>query len=375
MSGNESNDESAVEALEVEDVDFKLFTNLTIPRTQEMKDTTCVVLYCIEYDALFKVFDQSVAPSDSNPYLVKETVNVYRRFSEFITLQKVLEQHKHIRKALKGIKKPSSIQITAQNLLMFAGSSAKLDSSTIEFRRIFLKNFLQKLCNIESIAGLPEFQQFLAYGSDARIAFVKSKSHNISPLDINKVIYKGIKGVIGIMKTALPVEPQVGKIDPISSDRIPDNEKLTILTKVENNNTMQLEKKLNKWKENECDSTLINFSCSNEETTLINTDLRDHLSQDSSISEALGPRSRGDGCEANDVVGYDRSEVPEVSEESAINKIKVTNENKSSLSTQIINSFALSLINNVMYVWQLLTTKLIELIFGPTIEKLVKLNN
>ncbi len=351
---------------------MKLFTNLQIPRTQEIKDTTNgvpYVLYCIEYDALFQENDESLSLLNLNPF-VRQTVTVHRRFSEFITLQKLLEKHKTIKKQMEAIKKPSSIQLTTQNLLMLS----KLDSSTIEFRRIFLQNFLKELCNRQSIARLPEVQKFLAYGSDARIAFVNSKSQNILPLNIDKVFYKGIKGAISLIKTTLPVEPQVGQIDPKFSDRINDIEKLTIktiLTEVENHNIMQLEKKLNKWKENESDLTLINSFDNNEGITLTPTHLKDTcFSTDSKIDKILGPRSRGDGCEADDT---SNPELLLISEENTEYESKNSNQIKTSLSIKLINSLTLFLIHKVIYVWQLIAIKLIELLFGSIIEKLVQL--
>jgi len=356
---------------------LKLFTNLHIPRTQDIKDTInggSYVLYCIEYDAIkeihFQEIDQSFSPSNPNPFLVRKTFTVYRRFSEFITLQKLLEKRKNVKKQMKAIKNPSSIQLTAQNLLMFS----KLDSSTIEFRRIFLQNFLKELCNRESIARLPEMQQFLAYGSDAQIAFVNSKSQNILPLNINKVFYKGIKGAISLIKTTLPVEPQVGQIDPKFSDRINDIERLTvktILTKVENHNIMQLEKKLNKWKENESDFTLINSFDNNEDITLTTTHLKNTcFSQRSKIDKILGPRSRGDGCEADDT---SNPELLPFSEENTEYESKHSNQIKTSLSIKLINSLTLFLMHKVIYVWQLIAIKLIELLFGSIIEELVQI--
>src|SRR5205085_538721 len=102
-----------------------------------------------------------------------------------------------------------------------------------------------QLSNLRPIAESSQFQQFLAYGSDGSIAFV-GPIHSLTS-NIDKVLYSGVRGAIRIMKTALPVEAQMGKIDPKFDERvIPENEKLTIKsisTKTESNSCMQLEKK------------------------------------------------------------------------------------------------------------------------------------
>ncbi|CAG2113044.1 unnamed protein product, partial [Medioppia subpectinata] len=310
LSGNESNDELAMEALEAdEDFDEKLISNLVISGTHEIKNTSSYTLYVIEYDALFQqIIDPTISGSTSSlcsehSYYYRQKVVVYRRFSEFMTLQKVLDRNKSLRRLLKGIKKPSSIQITAQNLLAFTGAgNTRLDASTIEFRRIYLQNFLKQLCNRKAIVDSPEFQKFMAYGSDGRTAYMANKSNTILPLNIDRVLYRGVKGALSIMKNALPVEPQIGRIDPTFGERmVADNEKVTIrsiVAEVESNNYMQLEKKLNIWTEERysSDETLIRYFDSKREDISIGLELCEEENR-SGIIGGLGPRSRGDGCE------------------------------------------------------------------------------
>lgn len=61
-----------------------------------------------------------------------------------------------------------------------------MDKKNIAERRAFLENYLKELCNQGPIAQSPELQEFLAYGGDATIAFVK-KAADINVPRIDKV--------------------------------------------------------------------------------------------------------------------------------------------------------------------------------------------
>ena len=368
LSEDESVDELIVEALEAEEeIDSKIISNLVISQTKETKELfgAPYILYLIEYDGLFRHeidFPHDEDTSVQKFCLVRKTVSVYRRFSEFISLQKVLERNKAFKRLMKGLKKPTAIQITTQNLFAFAGSAnTPLDASTIEFRRMYLQNFLQQLCCRKAILESPEFQQFLGYGSDGSIAFV-NKADKILFLNIDKMFVRGVKGAISLMKTALPVEAQVGKIDPHYSQRpIPETERLTIRsieTKVDSDSHLHLENKINCWIKMSLEDNL--------DQQLDKKLMNDNLSNESK----LGTRTLGDGCEDPHELAFDDKE-PDLECQSK----SLEPESKSIESSQImssINCLLLFITTNIELIKQIIFVKILSLAFGTTIDKYVK---
>lgn len=61
-----------------------------------------------------------------------------------------------------------------------------MDKKNIAERKSFLENYLKELCCQAPIAQSSELQEFLAYGGDATVAFVK-KAADISVPRIDKV--------------------------------------------------------------------------------------------------------------------------------------------------------------------------------------------
>ena len=345
-------------------MDEKVVSNLSITKTKEINESynSSYILYIIEYDGLFQ---QTVVPKtdincEQQICLFKRRVSVFRRFSEFIALQKVLERNKSFKRLMKGIKKPSSIQITAQNLLAFAGSAhTRLDSSTVEFRRIYLQNYLKQLSNLRPIAESSQFQQFLAYGSDGSIAFV-GPIHSLSS-NIDKVLYNGVRGAIRIMKTALPVEAQMGKIDPKFDERvIPENEKLTIKsisTKTESNSCMQLEKKLNIWSESDFDVTLIDSKEREDQTFNQNLIDEETALTPTYLGTYLGTRTLGDGCE-----DPNHTEINLDDNETTITL-------NSNISIDFINCLILLMTTKIELIDKIIYSKAIDFFFGTLIER------
>ncbi|CAG2177421.1 unnamed protein product, partial [Oppiella nova] len=187
---------------------------------------------------------------------------------------------------------------------------------------------------------------------------------------IDRVLYKGVKGAINIMKTALPVEPQIGRIDPNFGERmVAENERITISsigTEVETNHCMQLERKLNIW--GECwptDETLMDSFDSRRDVT-VGHELCEESA--SSISSRLGPRSRGDGCEDP------TNESQEVCNEMTENITEMVNQNSeltTTTSSHAINCLILLLSNKSDPIRRLIPTDLLEFIFGSILQKYI----
>lgn len=365
ISENESMDELIVEALEAEEeIDSKIISNLVISETKETKELfgAPYILYLIRYDGLFKqeVDFPDTEDSDQKFCLVRKTVSVYRRFSEFISLQKALERNNTFKRLMKGVKKPTAIQITTQNLFVFAGTSnTPLDASTVEFRRIYLQNFLQQLCNRKAILESPELHQFLAYGSDGSITFVNKSSDKIL-LNIDKMLFRGVKGAISIMKSALPVEAQVGKIDPQFSQRIiPETEKVSIRsisTKVDSESPLHLEYKINGWMKTREE---------NKAKDIISKEIYIHFSDE----PKLGARTLGDGCEnPNDMDFCENALDIKSKVGSPVSQCSAV---VSSPTNSAINCLILFVSTKIELIRQIITVKVLSLIFGTAIERFV----
>ena len=97
-------------------------------------------------------------------------MNKIFRFREFLNLQSALEDDPHLRLCLKGIKGPNKWL----NLPF-----SKLDSGTISTRKLFLEKYLQNIIQRPSLNSSLPLKEFLAYGSDASVAFSKK------PLELN----------------------------------------------------------------------------------------------------------------------------------------------------------------------------------------------
>ncbi|XP_015913346.1 sorting nexin-19 isoform X2 [Parasteatoda tepidariorum] len=196
--------EQAEEAVELEVP--TLFTDIKITDTIQQNEDGIVpyTLYCIEYTGIFHD-TRSVLGS---PQFVTQNVSIKRRFSEFVALQSRLEENPVLKIFLKGIKGPSK-----WTTLPFSN----LDKRYIAERKVFLENYLKALCDIAPIAQSSELQEFLAYGGDARISFVR-RTGDISVPRIDKFFVRGVRGAIDMFKTALPSSPlEVEGILPVKT--------------------------------------------------------------------------------------------------------------------------------------------------------------
>ncbi|XP_076349834.1 sorting nexin-19-like [Tachypleus tridentatus] len=189
--------ELASEALESDSLS-SLFTDICITNTEQQQEPGRgpFTLYCIQYEALYILSPDD--DSEDEPQLVKHTSMVKRRFREFLTLQSRLEDNKVMCKHLKGIKGPSKWLTTP----FYA-----LDKKNIDERRAFLQSYLVKLCSRDILANSPELKEFLAYGVDASIAYVR-KASEVGVPRIDKIFVRGVKGAIDLIRTALPSLPQ-----------------------------------------------------------------------------------------------------------------------------------------------------------------------
>lgn len=185
--------EQAEEAIEAEVP--HLFEDVRIIDTEQKIEPghAPYTLYCIQYWGIF----HDISSTASAPDLVRQKVNVKRRFREFLALQSRLEDISELKPCLKGIKGPSK---------WLATPFSNLDKRNVAERKVFLENYLLHLCKRDVIMKSPVLHEFLAYGGDASIAFVK-KASDINVPRIDKMIFRGVKGAFGFIKTALPNTP------------------------------------------------------------------------------------------------------------------------------------------------------------------------
>uniref|UniRef100_T1JD26 PX domain-containing protein n=1 Tax=Strigamia maritima TaxID=126957 RepID=T1JD26_STRMM len=201
----ESSD-GVLEAVEMSP-DSRCFMNLHIPRTEiadESNGSGQYALYCIEYEAWFLDNTSPTTISDSCPYedvaehrMVLQGNQVKRRFREFCTLHSRLEENPRLRQHLQDIQKPNRWLSLPFN---------KTDKETIEDRRTILEKYLQKLISKEELAASIELREFLAYGSDASIAYVKKVPDSMVPR-IDKFLVRKVSGMLEKIRTALPTLP------------------------------------------------------------------------------------------------------------------------------------------------------------------------
>ncbi|XP_076361733.1 uncharacterized protein LOC143252847 isoform X2 [Tachypleus tridentatus] len=175
--------ETATEAFE-SDAEFTLFTGICITSTEQRLEEGkgSYTLYCIQDGDEFQ------------SHWVKHLSTVKRRFREFLTLHSRLEENQRTRKYLKGIKGPSKWLMTP---------FSALDKKNIEERRVFLQSYLEKLCSREIVLNSAEMREFFAYGGDASIAYVR-KTNEVGVPRIDKMLVRGVKGAIDLIRTALP---------------------------------------------------------------------------------------------------------------------------------------------------------------------------
>lgn len=197
--------------------DTPTFANLSIPRSEIVEEGSSgaqYVVYRIQYDAWYRNSPSEIAENDveaeetteaEEPFqhAVLMTRIVRRRFREFETLHSCLEEDPQLRPLLRGVKGPNKWSV-----LPFS----KLDSEAIGERRMALELYLQILISKKPLANSRQLKDFLAYGSDASIAYVRKSTSDLPRLD--KFLMKTVSGMFDKLKTALPSLP----VDPAVSD-------------------------------------------------------------------------------------------------------------------------------------------------------------
>lgn len=203
--GNGIADEELLEAAEIP-LDGRVFLSVCVPSTEVHTEPggTQYTLYMIQYDAIYLCESPTTIEGSeegssesapvSEPRMVLQTNCVKRRFREFLTLHAALEDDTRLRAAMKGVKGPNKWL----NLPF-----SKLDSTTIATRKQFLEKYLQSVIQRPEVNISTPVKEFLAYGSDASISFVKKPLElNVPRLD--KLLAKTVSGVFHSLKTALP---------------------------------------------------------------------------------------------------------------------------------------------------------------------------
>uniref|UniRef100_A0A0P4WIV1 PX domain-containing protein n=1 Tax=Scylla olivacea TaxID=85551 RepID=A0A0P4WIV1_SCYOL len=204
--GNGIADEELLEAAEIP-LDGRVFLSVCVPSTEVHTEPggTQYTLYTIQYDAIYLCETPTITeeggeegssdpPPVSEPRMVLQTNCVKRRFREFHTLHDALEGDTKLRAAMKGVKGPNKWL----NLPF-----SKLDSATIATRKQFLEKYLQSVIQRPEVNISTPVKEFLAYGSDASVSFVK-KPLELHVPRLDKLLAKTVSGVFHSLKTALP---------------------------------------------------------------------------------------------------------------------------------------------------------------------------
>lgn len=288
-SRSDSLDTQSIDIEEGDEVNCKLFVDIVITNTEEVRSHgTSYLLYCIEYSALYEEANRSadLFPITTSCFEYKKS-SVKRRFREFITLEERLKEKKSFRSYLSRITSPAKLKSATQNFMLMTKFFQK---EAVERRKVFLEQYLNYLNENKGIAESKEFQQFLAYGSDGRIAFVKSKPNTLLPVPINEVISKGFKGVVSFVKSALPDSLQLGQIDLEGNFINYNTERISvrsIKTKPCKESQLQLDKKLDKWERSPSRLRI-------REEHLINVISKEGTSFSEANTHTMGPRLQGD---------------------------------------------------------------------------------
>ncbi|XP_078665523.1 uncharacterized protein LOC144907952 isoform X2 [Branchiostoma floridae x Branchiostoma belcheri] len=175
----------------------KLFHNVRIPKTQTAVEykgmgTRKYTLYRVQYETTILVpMEGEEGQELFEP--ITTTMSVRRRFREFITLHAALEENPKFRKIMKNVKGPNRL---------FHLPFGNMDKNTIRQRRGQLQDFLGELCSKPEVCQSKELQEFLAYGRDGSIAFVRKPPDIIPRFD--KLFTNAVSDLFDTVKSALP---------------------------------------------------------------------------------------------------------------------------------------------------------------------------
>lgn len=113
-----------------------------------------------------KVLESGEKVGDPNGMELRRAV-VKRRFREFLNFQLRLEANPKLRPALRGVKGPSK---------WVNSPFGKNEESTVTARRHLLETFLQELCSKPGVCESAEVLEFLGYGCEVAVEYVKRPS-------------------------------------------------------------------------------------------------------------------------------------------------------------------------------------------------------
>ncbi|XP_019628319.1 PREDICTED: sorting nexin-19-like [Branchiostoma belcheri] len=176
----------------------KLFHNVRIPKTQTAVEykgmgTRKYTLYRVQYETTILVPMEGDEEGQELFEPITTTMSVRRRFREFITLHAALEENPKFRKIMKNVKGPNRL---------FHLPFGNMDKNTIRQRRGQLQDFLGELCSKPEVCQSKELQEFLAYGRDGSIAFVRKPPDIIPRFD--KLFTNAVSDLFDTVKSALP---------------------------------------------------------------------------------------------------------------------------------------------------------------------------
>ncbi|CAG0918917.1 unnamed protein product [Notodromas monacha] len=175
-----------------------LLDNISIIDTETKKDfsNNSYTLYCIRYDVYhwpIKVLESGEKIGDPEGMELRRAV-VKRRFREFLNFQLRLESNPRLKHALRGLKGPSK---------WVNSPFGKNEESTVTARRQLLENFLQELCTKPGVCNSSEVLEFLGYGCEIAVEYVKRPS--VVPANrLDKVLARTVSGMFQSIRTALP---------------------------------------------------------------------------------------------------------------------------------------------------------------------------
>ncbi|CAH1248074.1 SNX19 [Branchiostoma lanceolatum] len=279
----------------------KLFHNVRIPKTQTAVEykgmgTRKYTLYRVQYETTIMVPTEG-EPGQEVYEPITTTMSVRRRFREFITLHVALEENPKYRKIMKNVKGPNRL---------FYLPFGNMDKNTIRQRRGQLQDFLGELCSKPEVCQSKELQEFLAYGRDGSIAFVRKPPDIIPRFD--KLFTNAVSDLFDTVKSALPSTKSHDQEGDTKSNSKSEGAKSrsTAGTTVESDSGIKRNQAF-------VDSTMSDHL--SVETTLqmfiVENDrenealLRDDEGRSRGAGEEplllLGPRSQGDGCDMTDM--------------------------------------------------------------------------
>ncbi|XP_078585050.1 uncharacterized protein LOC144867149 [Branchiostoma floridae x Branchiostoma japonicum] len=276
----------------------RLFHNVRIPKTQTAVEykgmgTRKYTLYRVQYETTILVpMEGELGQEAVEP--ITTTMSVRRRFREFITLHVALEENPKFRKIMKNVKGPNRL---------FYLPFGNMDKNTIRQRRGQLQDFLGELCSRPELCQSKELQEFLAYGRDGSIAFVRKPPDIIPRFD--KLFTDAVSDLFDTVKSALPSTKSHDHEGDTKSNSKSGGVKSrpSAGTTVESNSGIKRNLAFIDSTMLSVETTLQMFIAENDREN--EALLRDDVGRPRGTGEEplllLGPRSQGDGCDMADL--------------------------------------------------------------------------